>query len=746
MMQALTHPLPGTRLRWPTPIRKATRWVVRRRWARRLAITAIVWHVIGIIMAITAGPASAADDSNATGAVTNVLGWMGVKDSSGINAADYYLSIDQGGVTHPFKLIWGWLITVEWEAYRACVLCAIWVIKLALSFQWLDLLLTPVRDIANAVTTLTGRVDLQSFMLALAAGAVALWIFRGRFATGLYELVVSLIVAAGVFGILANPVESIAGQDGMLMKTNHMSMEVANGLADDGNTNGDPNQQVDKLTSQLVDTFVRQPTQLMAFGAVLDQKDNKSCSKAFDNAYLSDEDKSTAAKIREKATDIPVVGGLLDDALPGDSSDPSARVRNEVGKCDGGEDLKRYAENPGPEAAIAGFLLIPAGGLIFLYAVYLAGRCVLAAVWAMAQAIKLIPGGILGIAPMFRGQLLRSLSDVAMALMQVAFSIIFTVAYCLVITSLFNNDKSLMATVLVVDFVILIGLWCFRKGLLGLGRWSDRLAEIMSRRPGSSPVTLRPRGGGSSAADTLVKARAARGAYRGAKKIATKVASSRTAQTAAAVGTGGTTAALAKTAQVAATAKTVADTARKSTTDSPSTSPEPISPGVDPNATPSKPTASNPPPSSSPRTGRDAASSSMQSTRARSEALADKLDQARARDQHGNPVQQTQSPPPVASARASAPAAERPQDKRSTRSRVEALAAELDTPQEGAHLRSSGSAPSRPRKAPASAPRTAPPAPVPTPSPQKPAQQASDRPTGARPAEKVPAPKPVQIR
>ena len=100
------HPqLPGIRLEWPRPVRGAARWVWSRRWARRLLILVAVWHLVGAIMLVLAPTAEAADGA-ASSTLRNLFGWMNIKDSHGINSADYYLSIDEGGATSPIKAVW----------------------------------------------------------------------------------------------------------------------------------------------------------------------------------------------------------------------------------------------------------------------------------------------------------------------------------------------------------------------------------------------------------------------------------------------------------------------------------------------------------------------------------------------------------------------------------------------------------------------------------------------------------------
>lgn len=669
----MMHILPGTPLAWPQPLRVAARWVWSRRWARMLVIATGIWHLIGAILLALAPTASAAETTS-TSTLSNVFGWMGIKDSKGINAADYYLSINEGSPAHPGKLVWAWITNFEYTAYRGVTMVAIWLIKQALSFQWLTLVTSPITDIGDAVASLTGQLHMRALVLTLAGFMVALWMFRGRYATGLYELMTSLLIAAGVIGILIHPVAAIAGPDGAVTKAKDWSLEVATGINNDGNTSGTADAQVDALTSQLTDTFLRKPTQLLNFGQVLDSSKNdgaKDCVKAFDDAYRAKPGgRSLLGQARDEIVDnIPLVGGAADAVLPG-GDDPKAKVREAVGKCPGGKTMEEYADNPGPEQAFAAMFLMPAAGLVFLLAIYLAGRVVLATVWAMWNSVKLIPIGVMGIAPLFRAPLLRALADVFMALLQICFAIIFTCAYCMVITSVFDRPGTqLMATVIVTDVLIAIGIWMFRRGMIGLTKWSDRLSEIMGRRPGASPVAVQPRRA-PSAHDMLARARIAKNGYTTAKKVGSTAAklTGHGATAAGAVATGGTSAALAavtKTVAALGTAKRAAGMAAQMAA---------AETGSDTKATVDTPGTATPPPESS--GGMSWIPQPETDTRTRSNAIQDAV--TRARDVQNRPLAPTGAhvQPPTVSGRATAPAAPKPTDARPARDRVREIAAQ----------------------------------------------------------------------
>jgi hypothetical protein len=550
----------------------------------------IVWHAIGALLLVFARTARADDNSSGggTGAgMGHLFGFMHLKDSHGIDASSYILSIDHGNATPGdgwWRGMWAFLITLEYEIYQTIVMVAIYFVRWVLGFGWLQTLLGPAHKIGDAVASMTGQLDLTPFMLTLAGFAVAIWFFRGRYSTGVYEGAMSCLIAALAVGLLAHPVDTVGGPHGMITRARDTGLQIAAGLADNGNADANPQAQVDTATGQLVDTFLREPTQLINFGRVLDDPGHPGqghCGKEFDDAYLHPYDDESAGQkigdavggaqnaIRNGLHSIPLIGPtLVGPDIGGDAlgallphkDKPEDVLKNKIGKCD--KDLKAYADNPGPEQAAGLLLLIPAALLILLFAVFLAGRVVLATIGALITAIKLIFGVIIGIAPVMRGQLLRSFADIALALMQLVFSIVYVVVYAVAVASLFTGEANLLAVALFTDVALVAGLIIYWRGIKGLHHWSQRLAEAMGRRPSAAPVVINRRSRGG-ATELWAQMQLARSAARGGKNVAGSVArtaakAGRFSKAAAGAVTGGAAAA------VAAGGKAVVDKAAKS--------------------------------------------------------------------------------------------------------------------------------------------------------------------------------------
>lgn len=508
-------------------------WMWRTRLRRAMLRVVAGWHLFGAVMLCIAAPARADTSSGIPHNI--VFGWMDVKDSHGISVWKYFMSIDEGSARNGSHVVYSIIINIEYEGYRALTGAAIWFIGWALSFEWMQMLVAPVRTLGEALTSMTGQLNLSTTFLTVTAAVVGLWVMRGRYSTGIYELMVSCGIAAVAVGVLSNPVETIAGTDGLIMQTRDTGLQLAAGLANEGNTDADPDQLVQSLQAELADTFVRQPTQLMNFGRVLDtEPDGARCIEAWDAGH--------------------------EDA-PGNTKDT---LKDNVKGCggEGAKQMKDFADHPGPGQVLAGIVLVPAGYVVLIFGAVLAGALIGAVASALVSSLKMIPGLVVGILPgAGRGSLLKDLATVLMSLTIMLFALVFVVGYMIVVRAFFNgNGDNLIQKFVFVDIILVIGIVMFRRAMKRLRKVSDALAAKMAARPGASPSGI-PRS--TPAASPLQSA--ARGvqkgqqAWRTGKKLAATSgkAASATGKGLAVGGKVAGTAALAPVAAAVATAYVV---------------------------------------------------------------------------------------------------------------------------------------------------------------------------------------------
>ena len=504
-----------------------TRTAPLRRWAwatrpRRIVLrAAAAWYGAGLLLMMCTGSAYA---DNGGSSSPPALSWMDIQDTHGINVWSYNMSIDHGSAMHPLNVAWAFMIEMEWQFYRSLIGFAIWFITWALKFDWLQTLVTPVREVASAVTDMTDRFGATPMFLTVAATTAVVWMARGKWSTGIYELFVSCLVAALAVGVLSNPVERVAGPDGLIMHAHDAGLQIAAGLVNKGNDQADPNTIVTQISGSLADTFLRQPTQMLNFGRVID---GQKCESAWDQALR-------------------------------DPKHDENTLKDTIDKCEcGGGPMKDYADNPGPGQAISGAMLIPGGAVVLLFGVMLAFAMLLAAASALGNSVRGIPVLVIGLLPgRARGSLWHTAASVAMALVIMMFSIVFTAGYMLVARGVFATagGDSLMRKFVIVDIVLLIGVVLFRRGIKALKTLSHSLAQALGNRPGAKPTAVTKPG---SYRESLGRGmnKGVHAAQQGRRAYQTAKLTRQIGQLATGAATGGTSTALIGAAGAAAAAK-----------------------------------------------------------------------------------------------------------------------------------------------------------------------------------------------
>ncbi len=437
------------------------------------------------VMLLTQAVAAQAGADRKPGQAPSALSWIHVVDSHGISVWNYEMSLDRGGWTSTGKVFWSILIDLGWELYLSGVVIAIWLIDWVLSFSWLTTLVTPVLTVAASLTGIVNRFGLAPALLTVAASMAVLWMAKGKWALGIFELFTSLMISSLAIGVLANPVALVAGPDGMIMRSRDAGLQIANGLAHDGQTGGAADQLRKDTTRLLADTFVRLPAQTLNFGTVLD---GGKCQPVYDKV---------------------VKGGPY-----GTGSD----IRDAVGACD--PTLGKVAANPGPGQAVSAAIISPAALLVLVFAIVLAGAVFLAALFALYQSLKAIVTLVSGLLPgQARGALWHTVADLVMSLVTVVFAIVFLTGYLLLVQAVFLSaapGDAVMATFFFVDILLVAGLVLFWRGRKSLRRAADRLAQALAGRPGAGPTSL-PQRRPFDPAHAYYKARMAATAARGVR-------------------------------------------------------------------------------------------------------------------------------------------------------------------------------------------------------------------------------------
>lgn len=424
-------------------------------WSRRGALML----ALGLLLSAAFTQVAAAE---VIGQAPPAFSWIELKDSRGISAWNYEMSLDRGGVTDPGKFFWAAAVDFSWSLYWGSVVLAIWFLDWVLTFDWVGLLAAPIMTVGHALQTVIDRMGLVPTLLTFAALIAVLWMVRGKWATGVWELAMTLVVAALASGVLAQPLDLLAGDsNGAIYIARNWGFELAGELSKNTTDGTSPDATVmrQQLTGTMVDTFVRQPAEMINFGQVID---GGRCEATYD--------------------------AVLKSGPHGMDS----TIRDKLARCDSG--LGDYAANPAAGMATGAVLFAPAALVILALAVVIAGTVLLAGANVLWQGLKAIVHLILGLLPGgFRGSLLLTITEALMSLILLGFSTVFLAVFMMVVQALFADasGSQVARAFVITDIVLLIGLLVFLRTKKRIQAAAHRLADFLAQRPGAGAKPTR---------------------------------------------------------------------------------------------------------------------------------------------------------------------------------------------------------------------------------------------------------------
>lgn len=381
--------------------------------------TALLAAATAATTAGTITTAAAAESGDTEGRMTGLT----MTDSRGISVWMFDLAINNGNPANPGDWqmgIWAGTMSMLWEIYRFVIVVHIWVLDWVLSMSWLDFLLAPLKGISTVVQAMIAEIGLLNLTLIILACVVGYWLIRGRYAGGMVELLIGCVIAALATGALAYPMETIAGDRGLIIQSRDAGMDLATGFTTDGESfEGSSDKIRNGVTASLVDTMVRMPHQLLNYGSVID---GTGCESTYDENVGADD---ARAKIR--------------------SCDPY---------------YKEVADNPSPTGVVAAASLLTTGMVFGLLSATLALVLIAAVLMLGWQAVKLLwtlPVGV--VAGATRGSLFRSFGDIAFGCVMVAGASIFIVIWMKITLGFFDAASGvpfLMRTYL-LNIVLIAG-------------------------------------------------------------------------------------------------------------------------------------------------------------------------------------------------------------------------------------------------------------------------------------------------
>lgn len=446
------------------------------RWAVRL-IGVLTTALLLLAVRAPAALAAPMPTDDPIGQTPPALSWIQLKDSRGIPMWNYELSLDRGGITSPDKFFWASITDAAWGAYRSWCALALWFLDWVLSFTWVSTIAGPLLKVGDAMQSVVDRVGLVPTFLTVTALLSGLWFLKGKFTTAVWEVGIACVIAALASGIFAHPVQLVAGPNGYIVKANQTGQQLAAELATGESEGKTPEQLRQAQTGQLVDTFIRQPTEMINFGRVVD---GGKCEGAYND--------------------------VIKKGPYGSESD----IRDAMNDCD--ESLGEYAGNPSSSMALGAVVFMPASFVILLMGLVFAGSVIAAAIWAMFQALKAIVTLVTGLLPGGgRGSLMLTVAETIVALLLIVFTSVFLSVFLLIVQAMFagGSGDSVAKTFVIVDVVMVVGLIVYWRQRRQIKAISQRMGQWMARRPGGAPATRLPeRSGGGSFGTGMTRAAA----------------------------------------------------------------------------------------------------------------------------------------------------------------------------------------------------------------------------------------------
>ncbi|MBF6300542.1 hypothetical protein IU459_23785 [Nocardia amamiensis] len=428
-----------------------------RSWRRRIVWLLLIIFALFVFPGLLGAVATAQYQAASAGtSEIDGLSWMNIRDSSGVPLSSYTFATDRGGPLNPGATILWAILGLEFIGYMAIVTSAIWLIGYALSFRWMDWFAAALRGVADA---LTGQIATPIMLVTAATvGAffVAWFIARGYHAKAAIQVVTMAGVAILGPVFLADPLSEVLSSHGLLAQGRDVGISVAAGL--NGNASPNPAQLLATMQQDLADNFARRPVQVWNFGHVVDE--NPSCRAAWTAGMRAGDDD---------------------------------RVRNGMKVC-GDAAAHAKASDPTMGQVGTGFLLLLCGGILLVFAVFLAVKVMKAAMDAVYHCFMTIFGFAAGgfIYGPTQTFLVRNIVDGFIAAARMAVFTIFLGVYVLFLGNLFQQARGqVMAVIIIAGAVEAIAISQLRRLDLSLRRGNDWVANRFA-----SAIQGPPRGGG----------------------------------------------------------------------------------------------------------------------------------------------------------------------------------------------------------------------------------------------------------
>lgn len=258
---------------------------------RRMSVVIALVHGLAI-WSVCAAPMAAASTGEA------LLGWTGLRDSYGVPASQYFVSLVstpeatlnngqdvsmldpsswtkwvgqamETAVTHSTA---AWWLTLATAGYVFLVGVSLWLVRFALSTRWLVVIAQIARPIYNAVNTVAQQLYLGPITVTLCVMIGGFHILRGHRGRGWALIGTGALFTVLLLTVFADPIGELYSEHGLLAMGRETGFAIAQATRGNPYAPGQPLEaQLDALVGQLITSAVRQPLQVINFGTVVDE-------------------------------------------------------------------------------------------------------------------------------------------------------------------------------------------------------------------------------------------------------------------------------------------------------------------------------------------------------------------------------------------------------------------------------------------------------------------------------------------
>lgn len=410
--------------------------------------------------------------------VPEAFSWMSsITSSGGVPLSHFELSVDSGAEISILKgidigkVIWGNMAGLLWNVYLMVCGVAFKFIDWVMGLGWLDLIGAPIVVVAGYISSFMARIDAVPLFIGITCLVAFVWMMRGRWAHSMYEVTLSIVVAALATGVLANPLTVFIGDStdvtnrtGAIYEAQNLGLQLAAEASGEGASSAvsgsgdqtDFDVYREKQIGKLVDTFVLFPLEAVNFGTTFTHGTTPDGCAA---AYVA----------------------ALKKGPYGYDSDALRKAVKNGDSCDAGDDAYDYASNPNAGMVLAVLLCLVFAGIIVWLAVLIAGSVLTAGCLALYAGLKLCVTLVTGILPGgMRRPMFIAFSELVVGLGLLTFTTFFLGGYLFVIQQIFiSTTGSAIERILLMGALMWAGLVVFVRQRRQILESTNRLADLM---------------------------------------------------------------------------------------------------------------------------------------------------------------------------------------------------------------------------------------------------------------------------